>query len=217
MEIIIINVIIPSCISIIIAYFTARATYYFKEKEHRKKFVISKNYDTFVNLRNNLKDFFTDVAEKYDFWGYLTKNKKSLKDMENRLKTNFTEYTKREEKEGISCVYNAVSKGVLYLDYIEKFEKIFLDDISEIAKLSHPDIKKITTKIENIYITTKKEECLLFESLQDELGERVLEDKYSGYMEFKKCAYWGQCWLQILPLLKKLQNNLDEAVNLEKV
>lgn len=214
---IIINVIISFFIAVITAYFTARATYDFNEKENRKKLVIEKNYDTFVNLRNNLKEFFTDVTEKYDFFSYLTENKKLLKDIKNRLKTNLTEYTKKQETEGLYCNYNKIET---YLGCIEKFEKSFLSDISEVAGLSHPDIKKIATKIENIYLAAKKGECLFFESLQDELGQEELEnkiDKYSGYISFKKDAYWGECWLQILPLLKNLQNNLDEAVDLRKI
>jgi len=214
MGIVLTNVIIPICVAIIVAYFTARANYDFKGKKYRKEVVIEKNYDTFVNLRNNLKDFFTDVTEKYDYFDYLAKNKKLLKDIENRLKTNFTEYTEKQEKERLFCSYNKVE---IYLNYIEKFEKVFLSDISKIAGLSHPDIKKIATKIENIYIAAKKEECLFFEPLHDELGEGELGNKYSGYISFKKDAYWGECWLQILPLLKDLQNNLDEAVNLKKI
>ena len=158
--------------------------------------------------------FLYKAQEKYDYFDYLAKNKKLLKDIENRLKTNFTEYTEKQEKERLFCSYNKVE---IYLNYIEKFEKVFLSDISKIAGLSHPDIKKIATKIENIYIAAKKEECLFFEPLHDELGEGELGNKYSGYISFKKDAYWGECWLQILPLLKDLQNNLDEAVNLKKI
>lgn len=201
--------------SIVTAYITARAVYDFQEKKYRKEIVIEKNYNTFVNLRNNLKELFTEVAEKYDFWGYLAKNKKLLQDLENRLKTNFIEYTKKQEKEGLFCNYNKIE---LFLHYIKKFEKDFLGDISKVAVLSHPKIKKIATKIENIYLSTKKEECIFFESLQDELGQEKLENeinKYSGYISFKKDAYWGECWLQILPLLKKLQKNLDNAVDLK--
>jgi hypothetical protein len=182
-------------------------------KKERKKFVIKENYDTFVNLLENLKDFFTDVTEEYDYFGYEKNNKKLKKDLLNRLKINFIEYTKKQEKEGLSCDYNKLE---VYLYYIEKFEKTFLDDISKIAILSHPSIKKIVIRIENIYISTKKRESLLFESLEDELGHEEYENE-SGYINFKKDAYWGYCWLEILPLLKKLQNNLDKAVDLKKI
>ena len=217
METILINAIISICVAIIIAYFTARVTFYFKEKEFRNKLMIEKNYNIFINLRNNLKDFFTEVTEKYDFWGYLTKNKKLLKDIKNRLKTNFDEYSKKQEKEGLFCNYNKVE---LYFDYIKKFESIFFKDIQKITKLSPSNIKKVAIKIENIYLTAKKEECLLFESLQDELGQDGSEnekDKYSGYIRFKQDAYWGKCWLKILPLLKKLKNNIEYAADIKKI
>lgn len=218
MEIILTNAIISILVAVITAYFTARATYDFKEKEDRKKFIIKNNYDNFINLRNKLKKFFTEVEVKYDFWSYLAKNKKLLKDINNRLKTNFSEYSKKIKKEGLFCDYNKVE---LYLDYIEKFEKIFLKDISKITILSPDNIKKIATKIEEIYRTAKGEECLFFESLlEDELGREELEngiDKYSGYINFKKNAYWGECWLEILPLLKKLKKYLEDAVNFKNL
>ncbi len=222
METILISAIISVTVSFITACSTTYVTFYFRDKEDRKKFILNENYQVYKKLFEKLKEFFSNPDISDDPMGY--RRKQTIKDINKRLSVNFEEYKKKVEigkleigKKVHFCEYDSMESS---LHYIKKFEELFLKDIKKISLLSPTKIKKISTKIENIYTDAKEREKLLEESLGEELGDvTFFDDKKhihfndEGYYDFKKEAYWGKCWLEILPLLKKLKKYLKNAVN----
>ena len=106
-----------------------------------------------------------------------------------------------------------------YNSYIEIFVEKFRDDIYSLSKLSPSRIRIVAKKIIDTYDAFSQDAGnMLAEGTADswDLKLNKFHEGGTAYMDLIFEAFWGRCWLEILPDLEKLKTEVESFVALEK-
>lgn len=205
------QIIISAALSLVAAVVAAYITHRFRNKEYKRDFIMERGYVTHERLLDNLRQFFNQPEIAYDMYHYKERNVEKLKELGEISKISFASY-----KEGQYSKWNNVE---VYDRYIKTFTEQFRDDIYSLSKLSTPHVRSVAKKIIDTYDAYSRDAVnMLDEGLQDawDLKSDKFHEGGQAYMDRIFEAYWGRCWLEILPDLERLKAGVEEFVALEK-
>jgi hypothetical protein len=186
-------------------------------KEHidkrgsRRKYILDNGYVIHERLRDNLRDFLKEEP----IFKYADVPSKASESLKNRAKASYQTYKVESKKD----LFSALNEITLYSAAFDDFEKRLIPDIRKVSKLSIPPVQAIADKIEALFLDSKGDEQFFGELMQEELDPGYELTKYSAsqkaYIEYKQEIYKQLFWIEMYPLLLKLQTKIERVVKLQ--